>query len=141
MQKVRNWWARATTPASSGEATIQPTFHPVSEKIFPAEPILITRSAIPGSVASGVNVAPSSEICSHTSSLITIRSCSTATAAMISSSSAPNSRPAGLCGLLNRIARVFGPIAASIASRSIRHCGGFSATSRGTPPDRRIIGA
>ena len=55
VQKVRNWCARATTLASSGAATIHPTFHPVSEKILPAEPILIVRSAMPGSVASGVN--------------------------------------------------------------------------------------
>ena len=34
--------------ASSGAATIQPTFHPVSEKILPAEPTLIVRSAMPG---------------------------------------------------------------------------------------------
>ena len=112
VEKVRNWWARAATLASSGAATIHPTFHPVSEKILPAEPILIVRSAIPGSEASGVKRWPSSRICSHTSSAITIRSWSRATAAMASSSSASNRRPAGLCGLLNRIARVFGPIAA-----------------------------
>ncbi len=46
--KVRNWWARAATAAFSGEATIQPTFQPVSENILPAEPAFRTRSAIPG---------------------------------------------------------------------------------------------
>ena len=41
---------------------------------------------------------------------------------------ASNSRPAGLCGLLNMIARVFGVIAASMPSRSIRH------RAAGAPP-------
>ena len=41
---------------------------------FPAEPILIVRSSIPGSAAIGTNACPSSNICSHTSSLTTVRS-------------------------------------------------------------------
>ena len=48
VEKVRNWWARAATAAFSGDATIQPTFQPVSEKILPAEPAFSVRSAIPG---------------------------------------------------------------------------------------------
>ena len=39
-------------------------------------------------------------------------------------SSASNSRPAGLCGLLKMMARVLGPTAASSASFSNRHSGG-----------------
>ena len=44
--KVRNWCDLATTLRMSGAAATSPTFQPVSEKIFPAEPILIVRSRI-----------------------------------------------------------------------------------------------
>ena len=64
-----------------------------------------------------------------------------ATAATVSNSPASNSRPAGLCGLLSMMTRVLALTTASMASRSIRHSGGFSATSRTTPPARRTIGA
>jgi len=36
--KVRNWCCRAIASASAGQAAAQPIFHPVSEKILPAEP-------------------------------------------------------------------------------------------------------
>ena len=68
----------------SGAATIQPTFHPVSEKILPADPTLSVRSAMPGSVASGAKRWPSSRMCSHTSSLMTMRSFARAMSATIS---------------------------------------------------------
>lgn len=32
----------------------QPVFHPVTEKVFPAEPIVIVRSHIPGNVARNI---------------------------------------------------------------------------------------
>jgi len=42
--KVRNWCCAAMRSASGGAATAQPIFQPVSEKILPAEPILIERA-------------------------------------------------------------------------------------------------
>jgi hypothetical protein len=130
-----------TSDANSGAAAIQPIFHPVSEKIFPAEPTFNTRSAIPGMVAIGVNFCPSISTCSQTSSAMTTRSCSIAALAITWSSWASNSRPVGLCGLLKRIARVFEVIATASASFSMRHLGGCRAISTGIPPARRIIGA
>ena len=108
VEKVRNWWARATTPASSGAAIIQPTFHPVSEKILPAEPILIVRSAIPGSEASEVKLlAVEHDMLPHFvadhDQVVLARDRGDGLQLVAS-----NSRPAGLCGLLNRIARVSG---------------------------------
>ena len=47
MVKVRNWCAFANTRRMSGAAQTNPTFHPVSEKILPAEPILTVRSRMP----------------------------------------------------------------------------------------------
>ena len=46
--KVRNWCALAITSISARGPVTQPTFQPVSEKIFPAEPIRTTRSRMPG---------------------------------------------------------------------------------------------
>ena len=98
----------------SGAAMIQPTFQPVSEKILPAEPILIVRSAIPGSDASGVKCWPSSRhaphlVADHDQVVLARDRCDRLQLV------APNSRPSGLCGLLSMIARVFGPTAASSA--------------------------
>ena len=138
--KVRNWCARAASVASSGAAAIHPIFHPVSEKILPADPHLSVRDAMPSIRAKGMNACPSISRCSHTSSLITISSCARATLATASSSPASNNRPVGLWGLLKMIARVRGVTAAVSESRSMRQPGGCSATSTGSPPALRISG-
>ena len=107
MVKVTNWCALAIGSASAGGATIQPTFQPVIEKILPAEPILTIRSAMPGKAAIDVEGAAVEEEMlpdlvgqdrSHPSAI--------AAAASKASSSAPNTRAVGLCGLLNRTSRV-----------------------------------
>ena len=68
------------------------------------------RSAIPGNVAIGRCCAPSNTRCSYTSSVITSRSCSTASPASAASSPRRSTVPVGLCGLLSTSARVAGVI-------------------------------
>ena len=48
----------------------QPSFHPVTENVFPAEPTVIVLSHIPGKVAMRI-ISPSNTMCSYTSSAIT----------------------------------------------------------------------
>ena len=50
--------------ASSRGAATQPTFQPVSENIFPAEPMRRQRARMPGRVASGICGRPSNTRCS-----------------------------------------------------------------------------
>ena len=54
---------RTAATASAGPLT-QPTFQPVAEKVFPAEEIVSVRSAIPGSVDTGMCSSPSKTRCS-----------------------------------------------------------------------------
>ena len=68
MVKVRNWCALAMADSRRGAAQTKPTFQPVSENIFPAEPILTVRSAMPGRPISGMCRRPSKITCSQTSS-------------------------------------------------------------------------
>ena len=55
--------ARTAATASAGPLT-HPTFHPVVEKVLPAEEMVRVRSHIPGSVATGTCSAPSNVRCS-----------------------------------------------------------------------------
>ena len=48
-----NWCALVTTSTSAGGPVTQPTFQPVSENIFPAEPMRTQRSRMPGRLISG----------------------------------------------------------------------------------------
>ncbi len=62
--KVRNCLTPRTAATSSAGPVTQPTFHPVTEKVFPAEEMVSVRSAMPGSVATGTCSSPSNSRCS-----------------------------------------------------------------------------
>ncbi len=72
MVKVRNWCTLAATRNSGGAAQTKPIFQPVNENILPAEPTLMVRSRIPGTVISGMCSRPSKTTCSQTSSQMAI---------------------------------------------------------------------
>ena len=55
---VRNCLTARTAATSSVGPCTQPTFHPVTEKVLPAEEMVSVRSAIPGSVAIGTCGTP-----------------------------------------------------------------------------------
>ena len=96
----------ASTEEIAGAAHIQPTFHPVSEKILPAEPILTVRARIPGCAISERWCRPSNTTCSHTSSQIAIASWLTQKSASNASSSGAIIVPVGLSGELSSTNRV-----------------------------------
>ena len=87
---------RTAVTSSSGPHT-QPIFQPVKLNVLPAELMVSVRSAMPGKVASG-RCSPSNTRCSYTSSVTAMRSCSTHSRAMASSSATVNTLPVGLCG-------------------------------------------
>ena len=124
----------------AGVAHIQPTFHPVNEKILPAEPIFTVRSRIPGSAISDWCRAPSNTTCSHTSSQIAIASWLVQKSAISASSSVPIIVPVGLSGELRMTSRVRALATAASAWAVTRHSGGSSRTSRATPPARCTSG-
>ncbi len=51
---VRYCLAVRVAATSAGGPTAQPVFQPVTENVLPSEEIVSVRSAIPGSVASGM---------------------------------------------------------------------------------------
>ena len=53
LQNVMNWWALRKARVMSGGAQVNPTFHPVNEKVFPVEEIMTVRSRMPGREESG----------------------------------------------------------------------------------------
>jgi len=61
---VRYCFTVATARTSGAGAQIQPTFHPVTENVLPAELTDTVRSRIPGRVESGTWRAPSYVRCS-----------------------------------------------------------------------------
>ena len=117
LTKVSHCLAVRTAATSSGRAHTQPIFQPVTAKVLPPLEMVTVRSAMPGSVAMGM-CSPSNTRCSYTSSVTTIRSRSTATAAMDSSSARLNTLPVGLWGLLSTSSRVRGVTAAASSSGS-----------------------
>ena len=64
LTKVRNCFAVWTADTSSRGPVAQPIFQPVTENVLPAEESVTVRSAIPGSVASGMCSRPSKVRCS-----------------------------------------------------------------------------
>ena len=62
--KVRNCLSDSAAETASAGPVSQPTFQPVTENVFPPEPIVSVRSAIPGRVATGTCAAPSKVRCS-----------------------------------------------------------------------------
>ena len=62
--KVRNCLAARTAATSGAGPVAQPTFQPVTLNVLPSEEIVSVRSAIPGSVASGMCSRPSKTRCS-----------------------------------------------------------------------------
>ena len=125
-----------TAATSAGGAQSQPTFHPVNEKVLPDEEIVTVRSRMPGSVASGMCSRPSKTRCSYTSSVMARRSCSIAQRGDVLELGAMNTLPVGLCGVLSRIARVRGVIAARElvrVERPVAACGRSVTTRRRAP--------
>ena len=57
-------WRRARAATSGAGPVAQPTFQPVTLNVLPSEEIVSVRSAIPGSVASGMCSSPSKTRCS-----------------------------------------------------------------------------
>ena len=47
------WWMTLGPANNAAGPTVQPIFQPVTEKVLPAEPIVMVRSHIPGRVAVG----------------------------------------------------------------------------------------
>ena len=47
-----------TAVTRAGGAVTQPTFHPVTEKVLPPEPIVTVRSRMPGNPAIGTWATP-----------------------------------------------------------------------------------
>lgn len=45
------WWITCGPFMSSAGPYAHPVFHPVTEKVFPAEPMVMVRSHMPGNVA------------------------------------------------------------------------------------------
>ncbi len=84
----------------------------MNENVLPADEIVTVRSRIPGNVASGM-CSPSNSRCSYTSSVTAMRSRSTQSAAIVSSSARENTLPVGLWGELSTSRRVRGVIAAA----------------------------
>ena len=62
--KERCWRTERTARMRSVGPVAQPTFHPVNEKLLPALPSVIVRSAMPGRVAMGMWGCPSYQRCS-----------------------------------------------------------------------------
>ena len=62
--KVRNCLAARTAATSVAGPVAQPTFQPVTLNVLPSEEIDSVRSAIPGSVESGMCSSPSNTRCS-----------------------------------------------------------------------------
>ncbi len=131
---MRKAWALAMAAAIGADAQAQPTFQPVSEKIFPAEPIFTVRSRMPGRPISGVWRRPSNTRCSHTSSHTAITSCLMQASASSARSSGGNTTAEGFSGLLNSTSLVFGEKACARASGVMRQCGGCRRTKRGVAP-------
>mmetsp|Transcript_4420 Transcript_4420/g.16889 ORF Transcript_4420/g.16889 Transcript_4420/m.16889 type:complete len:205 (-) Transcript_4420:324-938(-) len=78
--------------------TAQPTRQPVKFKSLLAEPIVTVRALMSPTVARRVNARPPNTDRSYTSSLNTVKSKSSASAAMPKSSSCVITCPVGLCG-------------------------------------------
>ena len=87
--------------SAAGPCT-QPIFHPVVEKVFPADEMVSVRSAAPGRVAIGTCGA-SKVRCSYTSSVTITASCRAARRTTSRRTSSSKTAPVGLCGSLTRM--------------------------------------
>mmetsp|Transcript_26864 Transcript_26864/g.100913 ORF Transcript_26864/g.100913 Transcript_26864/m.100913 type:complete len:218 (+) Transcript_26864:599-1252(+) len=129
-QNCVHWFTAATAATIGAGPTAHPTFQPVTDSDFPADPRVSVRSSSPGCDATGRKFSWSKQSSSYTSSATITQppreaisgparaSALRSAAATASRSALPITRPVGLWGVLTTMALVLGEMAAARASAS-----------------------